>query len=72
MQNFIENDAQRPDINRIGVVMELGLLGSYVLLGSCDGLHDDLLSTEPEIGQLNEREGFPSDVLRLQKYIFWL
>ena len=73
VQNLVKNDAKRPHINRIGVVMKFSLLWCNVLLGTRNGLHNDFLSTESEISQLDLGEGFPNqvfgfeqDVLRFQ------
>jgi hypothetical protein len=72
MEDLVEDDAQRPDIDRVGVVVKLGLLGSDVLLGACDGLHDDLLGAEPEVCQFDEGKRLPDDVLGLQQNVFGL
>ena len=63
VQHLIQNDAQRPHINSIGVIVKLGLFGSDILFSSSYGLHDDLLSAEPEICQLDEGDGFTWSIL---------
>lgn len=72
MQYFIQNDAQRPHIHRIGVIMKLGLFWRDILLCSRYGLHDDLLGAEPEVCQFNQRERFASDIFGLEQYVLWL
>lgn len=72
MQNFIKDDAQRPHINGIGVIMKLGLLGCDVLLRASDCLHDDLLGTESKISQFDKGKWLPTNVLGLEEYILGL
>lgn len=69
MKNLVEDDAQGPDINSIGVVMEFGLFWSYVLFGARNGLHDDLLSTKSEICQLDLGQWLPNHVLAFEKNV---
>lgn len=52
--------------------MKLGLLWCNVLLGACDGLHDDLLRAESKICKFYEWQRFASDVLGLEQYVLWL
>lgn len=72
MQYFIKDDAKRPHVNSIGVIMKLGLFGCDVLLSACDGLHDYLLGAEPKICKFYQRERFASRILGLEEYILWL
>lgn len=52
VEHLVQDDPQGPHIDRIGVIVELCLLGSDVLLGSGYGLHYDFLGAQSEIGQL--------------------
>lgn len=70
MEYLIQDDAQRPHIHRIRVVMKLGLFWRDVLLGARDGFHDDLLRAESEVSQLNQGKWFPCDILGLEQYVF--
>ena len=69
VKDLVEDNPQRPNIDSVGVVMKLGLLRCYVLLGACNGLHDDFLGTEPEVCQFDKWKGLPNDVLGLQQDI---
>lgn len=40
MEEFVKDDPDRPDVDRISVCMEFSLFGSDVLFGAGDRLHD--------------------------------
>ena len=67
MHDLIKNDAKRPNVNCIGVIMKLRLLRSNVLFSSRDRLHNDLLGTQSEVSQLDEGHGLPDDVFALKE-----
>ena len=69
MQDFIEDNSQRPHIHSIGVVVKPGLLRRNVLLCARDGFHDDLLGTQPEVSDLNRWDGLVCNILCLQQDI---
>lgn len=50
MQDLIQDDAQRPHIDGIGIIVKLGLLRRDIFLRACYSLHYDLLRTQPEVG----------------------
>ena len=67
MHDLVKNDAKRPDVNCIGVVMKLRLLRSNVLFSSSNSLHNDLLGAQSEVSQLDEGHGLPDDVFALKE-----
>jgi len=56
MQNLVKNDAKRPDVNSIGIIMKFSLLRSNVLLGPRNGLHNDFLSAKSKIRKFDLRQ----------------
>ena len=66
MEYLIEDDAQRPHVHRIGVIMKLSLFRRNVLLRPCYRLHDDLLRAEPEIRQFDQGKRLAGGVLGLE------
>ena len=67
MQNLVKNDTKRPHIHCIRVVMKFSLFRRNILLGTRYGLHNDLLSAESEISQLDLGEGFPNQIFGLEQ-----
>ena len=53
MQHFIKDDPQGPDVNRIGIIVILGLLRRDVLFSASQSLHDDAVCREPKISYFN-------------------
>lgn len=72
MQDLIENYPQRPNINRISVVMEPSLLRRNVLLSASDGFHNYFLSAQPKICYLDDRNLLVNDVLGLEQDVLGL
>lgn len=70
MQNLIENDPQRPNVDRIRIVMKLCLLWSNVLLCSSDGFHDNLLGTQAEISEFDEGKRLIGHIFRFEEDVF--
>lgn len=70
MQNLIKNNAQRPDIYSISIIMKTGLFGSNVLFGACNSFHDDFFGAQTKICYLNNRDWFAWKISSFKQNIF--
>lgn len=49
MEDLIEDNSERPNIDSVRIIMKLGLFRRNVLFSTCNGLHNDFLSAKPKI-----------------------
>lgn len=71
MEDLVKNDANRPDIDGIGVCLEPSLFGGNIFFGSSHRLHNDVLGAQSEVGNFEIWEQLSLLVLSTEQDVLW-